>query len=547
MRFIVSDQLNRRQSWLRFAEILGLLSLAIFGVLISLKVGLSYDEDAEFRTYSMNMAAITGLLNGDIRPYVDLTQYFDRYYGIGFHVISHGLGAWLYALTGDLLPYSPLGSRLIWAHAVVFLAYVSSGIAFRFCLLRLTGDPLISALGMFVFLLWPYLFGHSMMNVKDIPFMCAWLLCTLQVLRIFQAPQLTSQAYIWNFALLGAMTAWLISIRVSGILIFVQYAWFGILLLRQIDYAQLNTSIYQILSRAILVFLLAMTGVLFILYPIAWHDPREFFNAIGYMSSHPWLGNTLTAGELVEPKTRMPFYISTWLLAKLPVFALIGIALTPVIFWKAFTRRQLSSRHSALLAIFLSAVTILSILILMRVSLYNELRQILFLSAILLLISIVGWYYLSRPLSIAVLTVTIGVMALDNINLYPYQYSYVNEIARNLPKGKLFETDYFGLSVGETARWLNKSNVDGESQCLYVPSAHLWGFEIDAKKFPCVSNFPGDLSLIKKPFLFFVQARGPTAYAAPPWCRLLHLESRKLPFSDTTLRMGELYECLPNN
>jgi hypothetical protein len=181
----------------------------------------------------------------------------------------------------------------------------------------------------------------------------------------------------------------------------------------------------------------------------------------------------------------------------------------------------------------------------MRVSLYNELRQILFVSAILLLIAIVSFYYLSRSLSIAVLILTIGLMTVDNVKIYPYQYSYVNEIARNTPKGGLFETDYFGLSVSETARWLNQSSVDGLSQCLYVPSAHLWEFEINPKKFPCVSNFPGDLSLIKKPFLFFVQARSVPSFAAPPGCRLLHLESRNLPFSNTALRMGELYECLP--
>lgn len=537
--------LNKRQSWLRFAEILGLLSLAIFGVLISLKVGLSYDEDAEFRTYRMNMAAIAGLLDGNIRPYLDLTQYFDRYYGIGFHLISHGLGSGLNTLAGNLLPYSELGSRLIWAHAVVFLAYISSGIVFRFCLLRLTGDQLISALGMFVFLLWPYLFGHSMMNVKDIPFMCAWLCCTLQVLRIFQTSELTSQLSIWNFALLGAVTAWLISIRVSGILIFIQYAWFGILFIKQIDYSQINASIYQKLARAIFVSLLAMIGALFILYPIAWHDPSEFLNAIRYMSSHPWLGNTLTAGELIEPKTRIPFYIGSWLIVKLPIFALAGLTLVPLVLWKAYAKKQFSWRYCALLALLLTAITILSIMVLMRVSLYNELRQILFISVILLLIAIVSLYCLSRSISIAVLVLTIVTMSVDDINLHPYQYTYVNEIARNLPKGKLFETDYFGLSVSETARWLNESSADGVSQCVYVPSAHLWKYEINPNKFPCVSNFPGDLSLIKEPFLFFVQARGPTAYAAPPWCRLLHLEYRKLPLSNTTLRMGELYQCLP--
>jgi hypothetical protein len=154
------------------------------------------------------------------------------------------MGGLVQGIFGGLLPYSAQGSRLIWAHASVFLAFIGSGIIFRFCLARLTGDQFISVLGMFVFLLWPYLFGHSMMNVKDIPFMCAWLCCTLQVLRIFQASQFSTQALIGNFVLLGTLTAWLISIRVSGILIFIQYAWFGILLLMQIDYSQVKKSFF---------------------------------------------------------------------------------------------------------------------------------------------------------------------------------------------------------------------------------------------------------------------------------------------------------------
>jgi hypothetical protein len=541
----VGKQLNKPHSWLKFAEIFGLLILAILGVLISLKVGLSWDEDAEFRTYRMNMAAITGLLGGDTKPYIDLTQYFDRYYGIGFHLISHSIGGLVQGIFGDLLPYSIQGSRLIWAHAVVFLAFIGSGIIFRFCLVRLTGDQFISVLGMFVFLLWPYLFGHSMMNVKDIPFMCAWLCCTLQVLRIFQAPQYSTQSLIRNFALLGALTAWLISIRVAGILIFIQYAWFGLMFITLGNHTKTNNSFYLKLGYEIFVFFIAMMGALFILYPITWHDPSEFLNAIRYMSTHPWLGNTLTAGELIEPKTRLLFYIGSWLAVKLPAFALVGLALLPIVLWKTFAKKQFSSRYCALLALLLSAITILSILVLMRVSLYNELRQILFISAILLLIAIVSFCYLSRSLSIAVLILTIGVMVFDNVKMYPYQYSYVNEIARNAPKGGLFETDYFGLSVSETARWLNQSSVDGVSQCIYVPSIHLWKFEINPQKFPCVENFPGDLSLIKKPFLFFVQARSAPSFAAPPGCRLLHLESRNLPFSNTALRMGELYECLP--
>jgi len=545
MRFLVSDILKERRSWLKFAEIFLLMVLTILGVFISLMVGLSWDEYAEFQTYRMNMAAIEGLLRGVTAPYTELTQYSDRYYGIGFHLITHSIGAFMHGAFGDLLPYSTIGSRLIWGHVAIFLAFIGSGIICRFCLVRLTGDQFISALGMFVFLLWPYFYGHSMINVKDVPFMFAWLCCTLQLLRIYQAPQFFIKTLFLDFALLGAMTGWLISIRVAGILIFIQYVLFGLFLIILHGYKQINKSLCLKLGREMISFVIAMMCTLFILYPITWHDPSQLFKAVQYMSSHPWLGDTLTAGEFIEPKTRTPFYIGSWLAVKLPAFALVGLVLTPLVFWKAFTRRQFSNKHSALLVLLLSVIIILSVLVLMRVSLYNELRQILFISAILLLIAIVSFYYISRSLSIAILTVTIGVMAVDNIKMNPYQYSYVNEIARNVPKGGLFETDYFGISVSETARWLNQSSIDGLSQCLYVPSAHLWDFEINPKKFPCVANFPGDLSLIKKPFLFFVQARSASSFTAPPWCHLLHLQSRNLPFSKTTLRMGELYECLP--
>jgi hypothetical protein len=136
-------------------------------------------------------------------------------------------------------------------------------------------------------------------------------------------------------------------------------------------------------------------------------------------------------------------------------------------------------------------------------------------------------------------------MVIDDVHLHPYQYTYVNEVVRHTEIGKKFETDYYGLAVKETAQWLNGSSVDGKSQCLYVPSKHLWDFAIDSQKFPCVSGFPGDLSLITKPFLFFVQARSVTNFRAPSWCHLLHVEERSLPFSSTQLRMGELYECSP--
>lgn len=263
------------------------------------------------------------------------------------------------------------------------------------------------------------------------------------------------------------------------------------------------------------------------------------------MSSHPWLGNTLTAGELIESKTRLPFYILSWLSVKLPIVVIVGLCLLPFVFLSKTFRNEKSVQYWAVAALGISVLSILSLLVIKRVGLYNELRQILFIAPLLMMLSIVALNWFNRKLAIAALVASTALMAIDDVTLNPYQYTYVNELARHTELGKKYETDYFGLSVSQTARWLNESNVDGSSQCLYVPSIHLWKYEMNPQKFPCVENYPGDLSLLKKPFLFFVQSRSVSSFAPPKWCQVLHLESRKLAYSSAVLKQGELYECSP--
>ena len=540
-----NSSLGGQSWWGAYLEVLTFLLIGCFGIYAALHTGTSYDEGAEFQTYLVNKDALNGLLQGSFNEYESLTQYRDRYYGIGFHIFSYGLGAVFYQLLPSLLPFSELGSRLIWGHLGSILIFLASGIVFRACILSLTKDRLIAALGMFTFLLWPYLFGHALMNVKDIPFMFGWLSCTYLVLRIFELPFKLSRPLVIHFVLLGGLTGWLMSIRVSGVLIFVEYFWFAtawILVNRNVR--QVNLSITKILSVAGL-FLLSFATVLFVFYPILWHQPGELLKAIAYMGSHPWIGDTLTAGELIEPKTRLIFYIASWLMVKLPAFVVLGLLVTLLLMARLIVTAKGESHFLVILALCLSIVTIICLLIIRRVSLYNELRQVLFIAPLLMLIAIVGWSEISRGLTIFLLATTSFFMAIDDFNLHPYQYTYINEIARHTELGKKYETDYYGLAVKETAQWLNASDINGKSQCLYVPAKHLWEFAIDPQKFPCVSGFPGDLSLINKPFLFFVQARSVTNFKAPSWCRLIHAEERSLPFSVTKLRMGELYTCIP--
>jgi hypothetical protein len=518
------------------------ICLIFVGMYATLQVGVSWDEEVEFKTYLLNLEAVKGLIRGDLIPYQNLSAYHDRYYGVGFHWINHGLGGFLNFFNGHLLEFSQLGSRLLWAHLSNFLAFMVSGIVFRQCLLLLTNDRAISSLGALVYLLWPYLLGHSMMNVKDAPFMFVWLACTYQSLRILKLS--SASPVLPNFLILGALTGWLTSIRVSGILILTQYLFFAPLFF---DMLREQYSLHQSFKRmtiSALGFTAAATLFLYILYPILWHKPLEFLNAIAYMGSHPWQGNTLTAGEFIEPKTRLVHYLFLWLTVKLPIIVLLGIIAAPYAYYLR-NKTNKSFQCLVMLSVLLGVMTILGLLILKRVALYNELRQILFISPLLLLAAIISLHTISRKFAIAGLVFTAALMVVDNAKLFPYQYSYINEIARYTQVGNKYETDYFGLSVSEAAHWLNLSDIDGSAQCLYVPSTHLWEYELDAARFPCMAGYPGDLSLINKPFIFYAQLRGGMAFPVPQHCHEIHLESRGMALSNIRLKMGALYACAP--
>jgi hypothetical protein len=520
---------------------LGVITVGIYG---AISTGISADEEVEFNTYLLNLAAIKGVLLQDMTPYQTLMSYYDRYYGVGFHWVSHGLAGLMSTIGDPLLKFSQLGSRLIWAHVTNFMAFFVAAIIFRKSIYLLTHDHSISVLSMLTFLLWPYLLGHAFMNVKDIPFLLVWLICTYQLMKIFVYSIRLQSLSIYSIGLLGIFSGWLISVRVSGVLIFVQYCCFGVAWVAAtyqkktngIDIKKVVTGVGILLSTTIV--------SVYFLYPILWHNPFELLNAIDYMSSHPWQGNTLTAGAFIEPKTRLVYYLFSWFLIKLPIIAILGLILLPIAGYRRMRMRTLSLECWVVIGILCSALSILGILIVKRVALYNELRQILFLFPLVMMIAIFSLFAISRRFLIGILLVTNLFMLIDDLHLHPYQYSYINEVWRHSPSSKSYETDYFGLSIAPSATWLNSSKVN-RGQCIYVPSPHQWKHYLDRNQFSCLDGYPGDLSLIKSPFIFFVQPRGGERYLAPPWCILIHEEVRKPAFTSIELRMGELYECKP--
>lgn len=443
---------------------------------------------------------------GDTSAYQELKQYGDRYYGIGFHLPAFILGEPLQTT----LPITFSSHELILTHVGVFGCFLGSGYLVKFILLRITQNKLIAITGMLTYLLWPYLLGHGLMNIKDIPFLFAWLLCTYLALCIFFENPSTYQSSTHppykTLFLLAIATGWLLSIRISGILILIEY---GCLIISAYFLQFANKPSSRVLAnprgllKSLVFFGIVFTTTFITLYPIAWHNPLEIINAISYMSHHPWSGTTLTAGRFIAPGQQVGFYVTVWLLAKTPLIIILGIVATPLAFYLKCRQSKLdqSANYSMLaqwVGLIMSIVAILTALIVYRVGLYNELRQVLFLFPLIFIVGISSLYFISKKICLIGMLFSSALFIWDNFTLYPYNYSYLNEIARLRPATQYFETDYFGFSAGRSARWINNHPQEILNRCIYAYPAHLVENELDAANKTCLIDSQGNAYNLKK-------------------------------------------------
>jgi len=533
---------------LKVAERLFLAIYLPFGIWACLHAGISWDELIEFETLKVNINAVQGLFSGSVTEYQSLLNYRDRYYGIGFHVISHLIAQIALWVNSYIFTFSENPSEILFAHLSVFLAFVLSGLLVKSILEKLINDLAMARFGMVVYLLWPYLLGHSFVNVKDVPFLFAWLLCTNIYLKILQLWYLqfscSKKQALLQFFLLGLATAWLLSIRISGLLIFIEYAAFFLVYL-MLSKCKLRQAIG---ISHLVAFGLPFTFGVFVLYPVFWHNPLEVVNAIQYMSQHPWDGDTLTAGKFLAPRQLSYFYIPAWLLVKLPLVIMLGLIMIPFVFYREIKNIKYSAVNLPfinLVALFMSVALILLTLVIIKAGLYNELRQILFIFPLIYILGFAGFYFISKKFLTVFLAATAIFFVADNLALYPYSYVYMNEVARQVNIGSQYEKDYLGLSIGRTTTRLNHLDQDNiESACAVVTPAHLWQ-GLDQSKFPCIQGYENFTSL-KKPFFFSWLIRDRIDLLPLPTCKLIHEEQVSLPLSPTKLVMSQLFFCDPN-
>ena len=508
----------------------------LVGAFYSLNTGFSFDEWVEQRIWEYNVALVKHILFG-----IELDPAFSnfplKYYGIGFQIISQPIQFFLADIILKFQNIDSHGAHLLAKHFVVFISFFTSGIFVYLIISKIVNNKYFCITATFLYLVYPYLLGHGLFNPKDIPFLCFWIICTYVSINIFNNLTEGSHLKYRDVVLISFLSAFLLSIRVTGILIFIQYLATLIIFLNS---EKLNfKSFLKNTYKKILSFILLTTLFTYLFYPVIWKNPLLFFDAINFMSYHFNDVCTLTLGKCMFSKNLDPTYIPIWLAVKLPIILLIGLILLPITEKKIFVSKISNITYGTIL---FSALFIPIILILRKVHLYDELRQILFLIPLIFILGVVSLYVFSKKIFYFLSFITLFIFLIENIKIYPYQYVWFNTPSRILNLSENFELEYLGLSGKDLARNISKLNKQViPKPCILAP----WLVQpfLDSKTYSCFGLWGAIDSDFARPFWAVQNVRNikkGTTYK----CDSIYESKFRFLFSKEDIITGRLIKCI---
>lgn len=507
-----------------------------FGSISSLTTGISHDSFHEQLNWIINFNFIKTVFSGNLN-FTELKNYQDKYYGIGFQFLSQPLQYFIAPIVEYFFNISKYGAHLLSKNLITFNFFFISGYFIYLIFLEIIKDKKYSFIFTLTYYFYPYFLGHSFINPKDSPFATMWIINTYFFLKIIinlYLDKKISYNYLFTSSLL---TAFLFSIRISGLLILIQYA------ISLIIFFNIKNKFFLVIfiKNNIYKFLFFIINCLIftvILYPIFWSNPFEVYYAIISMSKHYNNVCTYLMGECVKANELPINYIPLWLLFKLPITIIIGLFIFLFVEKKIFKHKI---NIIFLGTISLSVLIISLILIFLNVHLYNEIRQVSFLITLLFIISLVSLYYYSKRIALVLNLVTIFFFLVENVKMHPYQYTWFNSLSRTIDIQKNFEVDYWGVSNKNLSYELKKiiTNNNYSNICIF-DGGYIKEF-INNENINCYNGYSKIDAEKIKPFLVVQNARN--LYKNPKDCKILFEEKYKLIFYQKDLLTGRLWLC----
>jgi len=317
--------------------------------------------------------------------------------------------------------------------------------------------------------LYPRFYGSMFINSKDVPFASATTLILWSVLLLVHQWE---RKYIRNSILVGFFIGMTTSIRVNAVMwylfliIFAGYWWIAH---GKETFAQ-KRIVATVRKQGIVACIIG--GVSFItmmlLWPYIFLDPfNHLYESITVMQKYPWNGSVLFNGSTILAQNLPASYIPTWLVIGSPtivvIFTLIGI-LTPAIV--VFKKKTL---NPGIAIVWVSFVFPIVIMLALHTTLYDTMRQFLFVIPAMLLVASYGFITVikyawrkKQKLLVGILIITslasYGFVGVNMVNLHPYEYAYFSEVAGGV-NGAVgnYDIDYWGECSKPAAKWLSQN------------------------------------------------------------------------------------------
>ena len=509
-----------------------LIFYSICGIFLSLNVGITHDEYHDFFVGEANKKKILSFFFNEYNNLEPL-EGLNPYYGSGFHFISAPLEIVINFLIE--IDYITSDSKpVLLKHPSVFLFFVLSGIFLKKIVTIIVGNKNYSSICAILYLLFPYLLGHSFFNIKDIPFLSVWLVCTYFLISFVNCHFKEKKIKIKNIFIFGLLTAYLFSIRISGILILLQYLIFFIFMIN-ISKDKFSNFI-NIYYKKIVLFLIITLVTFYLLSPSYWSNPFDVIKGIKAMSNHIQTVCTITLGDCMKAQNLPSTYLPIWFVFKLPVIILFGLL---YLIFKEKSFFSNSNNKIFVGPLLISSFSILLLLIVLNVNLYDEIRQVMFLIPLFFIISFVAIYNLSNKIKYPFLILTILFFSAQNIKIYPYNYVWLNTLTIFTKVNNNFELDYWGVSTKEISNYFIQ-NENAPNECIISSrNRAIKAFILD--KDMCFKPFNQLHKNNKRPF-FVVLTERALNKGLPNNCKNIYNEKIKLNFVEN-LTLAKIYKC----
>jgi len=198
-------------------------------------------------------------------------------------------------------------------------------------------------------------------------------------------------------------------------------------------------------------------------WPYLWMNPvPRFFESLREMSLYPWLGGVIFNGELYQstnlPVTYLPVLLAIQLTEPVWLLSLAG--------WVVAVQNKEKKRTLVEVALLWFVIPLLAF-IFMRIALYDNFRQILFILPPIFLMAGVAFEAIKNvKWQAALIVVSLLPGMIGIVTLHPYEYIYYNQFVGGVDGARdRFEMDYWAISYREAADYVNS---------VASPNADIW-------------------------------------------------------------------------